>query len=289
MSFLNNAFVVPGRLRGVYRYLLREGRPVERDTLAKMISPDSLLKVDPDREAKTRGMVSACIREGVKAGLFLEQDDMLALAPELPDLARDPKHGDASFYLTIADLIVRQGNQGENADLMITAAWLMTLDPRDYAGPWREAERRLQHDGVRQSFGTNDTRWVQFEHWAVAIGLATAYEEITADPTPFLRRRLDDIFGDCLSLSMPEALAAVAAVCPAFDTGWASTQVLQLLPEERRPKPNHLLPATSMAWLRLHEERLVRLEREADSPNTSYLQDGDASVPFSRVHRVGGQ
>ena len=286
MSFLNDIYAAPGRMRGVYRYLLREGRPVLRDEVERMISPDSLLKSDPEKEAKARKMVRSCVLQGVNAKLFTEDEDGLSLSPELPGRARNPKTGDETFYRDLADLFGGQGEGGPNADMLVAVAWLMTCDPRDFIGPQESAERQMSHDGFRDEFGSPNPRWGQLEDWASVLGFAATYEQLAVDPTPFVRDRLDTLFGDEGSLALPEATKRLAGLCPAFDGGWASRKVFDLMPQDRRPRPPRLLAATSTAWLRLQAERLVRLEREADSKNMMLLRDGDVEISFSRVNRL---
>jgi hypothetical protein len=290
MSLVGTAFVSPGRLRGVYRYLLRDApNTVARDELETMMSPDALLRRADDQQARTRGMVRDCVREGLKLGLFTEESQgQLSLSSALPEAARLPKTGDRRFFRTVADLALALGADGEQADFWEHVAWLMTLDPRDPAGPWAVAEPHMLGDNVRTTLRTNDTRWVQVEHWAVALGLASEYETVMPDPTPFLRERIDEVFSGASSLSMPNAVARATQFCPAFDGGWASEKVVAMLPPERRPKSNQLLPATSCAWLRLHEERRIRLVALADSPDTRYLLDGDATLGYARVELLDG-
>jgi hypothetical protein len=285
MSLVSESHAMPSTIRAAYRLAARLGKGdagLDQATALSLLTPPAI-------QTEKGGQIRArnAINEAVKLGLIRrDEDGVLHLALEWPDPLGDPDNADDQFADVVARLAAAGGKEGENADLLRTAVWTMTRDPREPVGPTADAMRALVDDGIQSDLGTTEARWGQFEHWAVALGWCVRAPMLMADPTAFLRRNIDLIFGDAVELPIDLVLQEAANLCPAFDSGWACDWVLDRLPEERRPRDRHLLPATSHAWLRLYDEGTVRLERRADSGQTRYLSDGDEVVPVAAVKRA---
>ena len=285
MSLVSESHAMPSTIRATYRLVARLGKGDAGLNPATALS----LMMPPAIQTKDGGQVRArnAINEAVKLGLICrDEDGAIRLAPDWPDELGDAAKADDRFADVVAHLVAAGGEEGENADLLRTAAWTMARDPREPVGPTADAMRALVDDGIQSDLGTTEARWGQFEHWAVALGWCVRAPTLMADPTAFLRRNIDLIFGDSGEMPIELVLQQAANLCPAFDGGWACDWVLNRLPEERRPRDRHLLPATSHAWLRLYDEGTVRLERRADSGQTRYLSDGDEVVPVAAVKRT---
>ena len=62
MSVLTEAYAVPSRLIGVYRYLLRcRGQKENADLIDKLLAPESLIRTD-DREGQSEREGGGCAR-----------------------------------------------------------------------------------------------------------------------------------------------------------------------------------------------------------------------------------
>ncbi len=285
MSLVSESHAMPSTVRAAYRLAARLGNGdagLDQTTALSLLTPRAI-QTEKGKHSRAR----SAINEAVKLGLIRrDEDGAIRLALDWPDELGDPAKADDRFADVVAYLVAAGGEEGENADLLRTAAWAMTLDPREPVGPTANAMTALLNDGIREALGTTEARWGQFEHWAVALGWCVRAPTVMADPTAFLRRNIDLIFGDAAELPIDLVLQRAAKLCPAFDSGWACDWVLHRLPDERRPRDRHLLPTTSHAWLRLYDEGTVRLERRADSSQTRYMLDGDQVVDFATVKRT---
>jgi len=285
MSLVSESHAMPSTVRAAYRLVVRLGSGdsgLDQTTALSLLTPPSI-QTEKGGQARARN----ALNEAVKLGLIRrDEDDAIRLALDWPDELGDPTKADDQFADVVAYLAAVGAEEGENADLLRTAAWAMTRDPRDPVGPTADAMRALVNDGIQSDLGTTDARWGQFEHWAVALGWCVRAPSLMADPTAFLRRNIGLIFGNETELPFDTALHRAADLCPALDGGWACDWVLNRLPEERCPRDRNLLPATSHAWLRLYDEGTVRLERRADSGQTRYLSDGDEVVPVAALQRT---
>src|SRR4051812_4273872 len=117
MSVLTEAYAVPSRVLGVYRYLLHtRGQKESLESLTKHLAPDSLSRRG-DREAAGadegagKEMVRKTVNECRGAKLLAQDEDTLTLHPELPEEARDPRTAEALVPLTLARLFFSAENE----------------------------------------------------------------------------------------------------------------------------------------------------------------------------------
>lgn len=284
MSVLTEAYAVPSRVIGAYRFLLHaRGKSETRDALEGTLAPESLRKAaggDEDREGGGLKMAQATVRECVAMGLFAEDGGEVRLHPDLPGPAED---GEACpLPLMLSDLFFDPKRE-ENHDLGLVIAWYLSLDADDAPGTWDAVDKTLRERVGGERFGvTNTTPYGMFEDWACYLGFAWKHalkvrdsnrDVMTPDPTAHLRWRLPALFqhrgGERQAL--PALTARLASLCPVLEGGFLRRRVEE---QVGAPEPGTLSSATARAWLRLEEEGAVELVRESDAPALT-LPDGD--------------
>ncbi len=133
MSVITEAYAVPSRLIGVYRFLLRtKGRSETSDVIERTLSPESLVRTDDgegqsEREGGGRDMVRKTVNECVAMGLLTESDGQVRLNPALPDSARNPATAEAMLPVTLARLFFVT-ERDANHDLGRQIAWYLAQD-----------------------------------------------------------------------------------------------------------------------------------------------------------------
>lgn len=280
MSVLSEAYAVPSRVIGAYRYLLQaRGQSEVRETLESVLAPESLRKAggDDDREGGGLKMAQATVRECIAMGLFAEEGDAVRIHPALAGSVQD---GSArSLPLLLSDLFFGPERE-ENHDLGLVIAWYLTLDADDAPGTWKTIDQALREKVGGDRFGvTNTTPYGMFEDWACYLGYAWKHADkaggdaMTPDPTAQLRWRLPGLFqgraGERQGLQ--DLTARLAALCPVLEGGSLRRRVEQQL---RGPEAGSLSSVTARAWLRLEEEGSVELVRESDASGLT-LPDGE--------------
>jgi hypothetical protein len=284
MSVLKTAYATPSRVTAVYRFLLAHGRSsVSQETVQAVLSPATL----PDVE--TQDMVTVTVQECIKMGLVQHEDGQLSLHPGLPDAARDRKRGAERLPLTITDLMLR-GNY-ENHDLARLIAWYLAQDVTSAPGDRDTVSSSLgEQVGSDKLELTNDARFGQFKYWICFLGFAWQHarkgsEWMVPDPTQQLRWRLPEIFQSESRLSPAQASQRLAELCPVFEGGWLRREV----EEQIGHRADRTLSATTaQAWLRLDEEKVVRVERGSADAEVYLLPDGGQVIRCSALIRKNG-
>lgn len=285
MSVLSEAYAVPSRVIGAYRYLLHSrGHSESREALEAALAPESLRKAaggDDDREGGGLKMAQATVRECVAMGLFEEEGDSVRLHSALPESAREPG-AERALPLLLSDLFFG-ASRDENHELGLVIAWYLTLDADDAPGTWDAVDKALREQVGGTRFGvTNTTPYGMFEDWACYLGFAWKHaakvrdgsrDAMTPDPTAQMRRRLPALFDGRAGerRGLQDLTARLGAVCPVLEGGSLRRSVEQM---GRATEAGALSIATARAWLRLEEEGAVELAREADAPGLT-LPDGE--------------
>ncbi len=291
MSVVTEAYAVPSRLIGVYRFLLRaRGQSETAEVIEKTLAPASLVRADDgegqsEREGGGRDMVRKTVSECLGMGLLAEEDGQVRLNPVLPEAARDPATAEAALPVTLAQLFFATGRDA-NHDLGRQIAWYLAQDAFHAPGTWPEVERAVsEHFGDDRLGLTNNARYGNFEDWACFLGFGWMHVRggksvLTPDPTAHLRRRLPEILPGKPRTrhALPDVTNRLAQVCPVFESGFLRADIDRVLPRE----PGRLSSATALAWLRLRDEGLVELTQESDA-TTLLLPDGDRVEPVSHV------
>jgi hypothetical protein len=293
VSVLKQAYAVPSRVLGVFRYLLHtRGQREQLETLVRVLSPESLgLKSDQqsdgDREGVGKDMVEATVTECVAAGLLVETDGGVTFSPTLPAEARNPKTAESLFPVTLTSLFF-DPEHDTNHDLGLAMAWYLSLDA--YSAPWNwpEVERAMLSSGTKDLLKLNDLRYHMLEDWFCFLGLGWTYslgeKRLTPDPTHHLRARLGSLFpGPARSRhSLGDVIARLAALSPVFEGGFLREQVPSAKAEDGA---NRLSTVTALGLLRLRDEGFIELYHESDA-TTLFLPDGDQDQPFSHAALV---
>jgi hypothetical protein len=293
MSVLKTAYATPSRVAAVYRFLLAQVRAtVSKDTVQAVLSPTTLPDVD------TQDMVGGAIQESIKMGLVHEEDGRLSLHPDLPNAARDRKHGVARLPLTITDLILR--GHAENHDLARLIAWYLAQDVTSAPGDRDSVSSALgEQVGSDKLELTNDARFGQFKYWICFLGFAWMHaregrEWIVPDPTQQLRWRLPELFATDakpssaqveVRMSPAQVERRLAEICPVFEGGWLRKEV----EDQIGHRPDRTFSsATAHAWLRLDEEKMVQVERRSADAEVYQFPDGGAVIRCSALIRKNG-
>jgi hypothetical protein len=288
MSVVTEAYAVPSRLIGVYRYFVsRKGRSESVETVVNLLAPESLRSTgkESDAEGGGRDMVRNTVREAVAMGLLTEQESEVSLNPALLDAVKDPLAAEAVFPRTLSDLFFRP-ERDSNHDLGRQVAWYLAQDAYGAPGTWPEVEKVVsEHFGDDRIGLTNNARYGNFEDWVCFLGFAWTHvrggkDVLTPDPTAHLRLRFAELFpGKANSRhTLPDVLGRLARVCPVFEGGFLREEIERLLPREA----GHLSSTTALGLLRLRDEGLIELTQESDAA-TLLLPDGDRMEPVSHV------
>ena len=290
MSVLTEAYAVPSRVLGVYRYLLHQRSQRDSlDSLTRHLAPDSLdRRRDRDGESTDKGagkeMVRKTVNECVSAKLLVEDGDHLTFHPDLPEEARGPREGERRLPSTLTRLFFAKDND-DNHDLGLAIAWYLGLDAYAPPGSWPEVERILIDGGMKERLKLGDVRYHMLEDWLCYLGFAWKHapgeRRLVPDPTCHLRWMLPELFPGPDREPLPKVMSRLAELCPVFEGGLFRGRLGTRQDEE----PNRLSTATALAWLRLQDEGIVKLDPESDAP-TLVLPDGDRTQLASHVTLV---
>jgi len=293
VSVLKQAYAVPSRVLGVFRYLLHaRGQREQRETLVKVLAPDSLGRKtdqldDGDREGAGKEMVEATVNECVGAGLLVETDGAVTFSPTLPAEARSPKTAESLFPVTLMRLFF-DPERDTNHDLGLSIAWYLSLDAYSAPGNWPEVERAMVSSGTKDLLKLSDVRYHMLEDWLCFLGLGWTYslgeKRLTPDPTHHLRARLVALFPGQPRSRHPlgDIMARLAALSPVFEGGFLREQVPAAKTVDGA---NRLSTVTALGLLRLRDEGFIELYHESDA-TTLFLPDGDQDQPFSHAALV---
>jgi len=295
VSLLSNSEVIPMCLVAVVRYLTRVASAGAEDvqTIDRLLTHLNLrAREDQEPEGGMKKRVAETCSEFLRIGLFSTTDDgKLQLSPSLPAAARDPSTAESLLPGTVADLALRP--EGDEA-FGLALAWLLSLDPLSAPGSWDELakaetrpedspERRLSD--MAKSVGIqNDTRFGQLRHWSCYLGFAWTHAlqgsvRIVPDPTLHLRWRLRQIFGVSTRLTMPVFADRLGRACQVLEGG----EMREAAPKLQPDRAGVFSKSTSLALLRLDDERVIELEaRQADSDRVLLDVDGQFT-PFTHI------
>ena len=293
MSVLTEAYAVPSRMAGVFRYLLHaRGQKDSLDALTRMLAPESLgrkgdREADAGEEGAGKDMVRKTVSECLASGLLVPVGDDLALNPALPAHARAELTAVEIFPMTLVNLFFGS-SRDTNHDLGLAIAWYLTQDACAAPGNWSDVERVLIDTGLKDTLRLSDVRYHMLEDWVCYLGFGWTHalgdKRLTPDPTAHLRVRLPDLFPGARGSRhpFPEVMGRLAAACPVFEGGSLRTRIEEL----GFARDLHALSSTTaLAWLRLRDEGIVELHHESDAL-TMLLPDGDQTQPVSHVTLV---
>ena len=290
MSVLKTGRATHSRIRGIFRYLLQAPKQREnKEKLTRLLSPD---KLSEDKNEKYP-MFNDSLRESIKCGLLIKDNDDIAINSDLPAEARNPKTGDKLLPDTLVQLWFASDNEDEE-DLGRLIAWYLAQDIYDAPGTWEEVEQRVEEQRVAESLDlkiSSDSLFGQLADWMCYLGFAWGYalelnkRIVVADPTAYLRRNLKELFqGEVeAKLSIAEFVDRLAKKCPVFETGKFREQVEEKIGDRL---PNHLSTSTAFALFRLQDDGCIKLIRESDA-DLFIFPSGDKEAGFSHIILMG--
>ena len=110
MSVLKTALANPSRMRGIFRYLLHtKGQREKKEVLERILSPDKLV----EDKSPPRPMFNDTLRESIKCGLLVKEDEEIFINHNLPEDARNPEFGDQLLPNTLTDLFFASNKEDE--------------------------------------------------------------------------------------------------------------------------------------------------------------------------------
>ena len=289
MSVLKTGRATHSRIRGIFRYLLQAPKQREnKEKLTRLLSPD---KLSEDKTEKYP-MFNDSLKESIKCGLLIKDNDDIAINSDLSAEARNPKTGDKLLPDTLVQLFFASDNEDE-ADLGRLIAWYLAQYIYDAPGTWEEVEQRVAEQRVAESLDlklSSNSLFGQVADWMCYLGFAWSHalggnKRIVAEPTAYLKRNLKELFqGEAQAkLSIAEFVDRLAKKCPVFETGKFREQVEEKIGFRL---PNHLSTSTAFALFRLQDDGCIQLIKESDA-DLFILPSGDKEAGFSHIIWTG--
>jgi hypothetical protein len=292
MSVLKTALATPSRMRGIFRYLLQAPKQREnKEKLTRLLSPDQLS--EGRNKSAEHPMFDAALRESIKCGLLIADNEDIAINFELPEASRHLQTGDKLLPDTLVQLLFASDNKDEE-DLGRLIAWYLAQDIYDAPRTCKEVEQLVVEQGVDRSLDlktSSNSLLGQAEDWMCYLGFAWGHaldsnkKLVVAEPTAYLRRNLKDLFqGEAKAkLSIRDFIDRLAKKCPLFETGKFREQVEEKIGYRL---PNHLSTSTAFALFRLEDDGCIKLIRESDA-DLFIFPSGDKEAGFSHIILMG--
>ena len=291
MSVLKTALAAPSRMRGIFRYLLQAPKQREnKEKLTGLLSPDKLS--EGRNKSAEHPMFDAALRESIKCGLLIAENEEIAINANLPEASRHPQTGDKLLPDTLVQLFFASDNEDE-ADFGRLIAWYLAQDIYDAPGTWQEIEQLVAEQGVDESLDlkiSSNTLSGQVEDWMCYLGFAWSHalggnKRIVSEPTAYLRRNLKELFQAEVKakVSLGNFVDRLAEKCPVFENGKFREQVEEKIGFRL---PNHLSTSTAFALFRLQEDGCIQLVKESDA-DLFILPSGDKEAGFSHIIWTG--
>lgn len=292
MSVLKTALATPSRMRGIFRYLLQAPKQREnREKLTGLLSPNELS--EGRNQSDKNPMFNAALRESIKCRLLIEDNEDIAINPQLPEASIHPQKGDKLLPDTLVQLFFASDNEDEE-DLGRLIAWYLAQDIYDAPDTWEKVEKLVAEQGVAESLDlkiSSNTLSGQVEDWMCYLGFAWGHASdsnkklVVAEPTAYLRRNLKDLFQEeaKVKLSIREFIDRLAKKCPVFETGKFRDQVEEQIGLRL---PNHLSTSTAFALFRLQDDGYIQLKKESDA-DLFVFPSTDKEAGFSHIILTG--
>ncbi|MEG4446727.1 protein DpdG [Microcoleus sp. AT9_B5] len=279
-------------MRGIFRYLLQAPKQREnKEKLTRLLSPDQLS--EGRNKSAEHPMFDAALRESIKCGLLIADNEDIAINFELPEASRHLQTGDKLLPDTLVELLFAADNKDEE-DLGRLIAWYLAQDIYEAPDTWEKVEKLVAEQGVAESLDlkiSSNTLSGQVEDWMCYLGFAWSHASdsnkklVVAEPTAYLRRNLKGLFqGEAKAkLSIRDFIDRLAKKCPLFETGKFREQVEEKIGGRL---PNHLSTSTAFALFRLQDDGCIKLIRESDA-DLFIFPSGDKEAGFSHIILMG--
>ena len=257
MSVVTTWEAVPNRIEAVVQYLSHQ-KSVSKAELSEVLSPSSI---------GGRNVVPRVIAEALNLSLIQQTEgERWSLAEELQVATEVRLH----IARTLLDPhLAASAKQSRVAPAM---AWFLTRDVREplsVSDNWRTLVERDCPSSTDAFELSNSSSCQQFAYWAVYLGLgwklATGVREtgvrevLVPDPTTALEYALRVAVDPGETLSVEDAIARIADICPVIEGGSVREDVeRQLVPTRRRPA-GQLSRSTSFALARLEAKGVIEM------------------------------
>lgn len=265
MSVLKTSLANPSRMQGIFKYLLyAKGQKEKREVLEQVISPDKLV----EDKSSPRPMFRAALNESLKCRLLIEEDNYIAINPDLPAEARSIESGTQLLPRTLTSLFFASDNEDEE-DFGYDCAWYLAQDIYNAPGTWKEVEEKVYQQKVGEFLKlSSDRLFDQLGDWMCYLGLAWNHtlggKVLVPDPTVYIRRNLNSLFTEQSNnkFLLNEFIDRLAIQCPLFETGKFREAVEANIGQRQT---NCLSTSTAFALFRLQDEGYIKLIRESDA------------------------
>ncbi len=276
MSILKEPLATPSRVKGIYRYLLQaKGQREKREVLEKILSPDELVKDAPSGRPMLRKTINKIktrtIEGNLNIGLLIEEEDEIAINPNLPEDVRNPQIGNELLPNTLTTLFFASHNTDEE-DFGLVCAWYLAQDIYDAPGNWEAVQEQVSQQKVGELLRmTNSALYGQMDDWMCYMGLAWGHalkgkRATVPDPTLYIKRNLKYLFQGQVAakILIRDFIDRLAKQCPLFETGKFRENIEANANIDSR-QPNYLSTSTAFALFRLQHEGYIQLKRESDA------------------------
>jgi hypothetical protein len=264
MSVLKTGLAHPIRMRGIFTYLLHaKGQRENIEVLERRLSPEKLVE---DKNSP-RPMFNDSLRESIKCGLLIREDEEIALNPQLPEDVRNPQLGGKLLPDTLSDLLFASDNEDEE-DFGRVCAWYLAQDIYDAPGSWTEVEEKISEQKLGDFLKmSSDRLFVQMDDWMCYLGFAWHHAlgggKITVpEPTAYIRRNLKPLFNEQREMLITDFVSKLAKKCPLFETGKFREEIEKNIALRQ---PNYLSTSTAFALFRLQDEGCIELVIKSDA------------------------
>lgn len=288
----SNQYACSSRVRGVFRYLLQKnGQREVREKLERYLSPESLIR-GGEADDVSRSMIKGTVSECLKMKLLIADDDApeptVMINPELPEQSRSKAKGDRLLPHTLASLMINTVSDA-NRNLALVIAWYLAQDAYAAPGNWPDFQATVLQQIGAERLGMNDARYSQFADWICFLGFAWRHnlkgnDLLTPDPTSYLRSALKTVVVTGRQpQGLGEFITKLGEYCPVFETGIFRLEIEKKV--KFRETEQHLSSTTSLALLRLQDEKLIQLSTRSDAPVYTF-SDGQQAQSFTHIRLI---
>jgi len=232
-------------------------------------------------------------------GLFAEGERISLCDPYRGQLGGDESRAEAALPKCARAIVLAERNnqrfweseENRSADLTRALSWMLAQDVYSLDTSNADAVMGLEGQQVADpSFRLikNNTRWDGLRPWMTYLGFAHEDTQLRVDPTVSVRDALADAFGDTLTLTAPELMAALRAQIPVLDGGVYRTKVEEVMVERawKRPPSGWVSSSLSRALQRLEFEGAIGFEQRSDAAEGATLtgRNGSPWRQFTHVN-----
>lgn len=278
MSVLTNVVVVPSRVAGVYRFLIRHPKGVRLDEVYRSFMPSA---TTDESTNEPRNIIEKTIVEGANAGLWRTDNDTVMLADETEEIE------DEALRTIIEEALWAE--EGVNDDLGRAISWFLAQDTLDGGWTLERVANALLNTKFADGVGiTKNTKYGSFRDWVCYLGFGwqvdvdgSGNQGLIPDPTAYLCRRLPDLFdapGEEMAMSL--FMRRLASICPVFEAGRLRREVDDAFASR---SDAHVAASTSFALERLERSGVLQIDAKADAPNPRVLKRGSKTIQASHV------